>query len=407
VLIWAGTAGPVRASRLLSLRPMVWVGLISYSLYLWHWPIMAFLRNRLFTVELEPMWQVATVSAALLAGWISWRVIERPFRVPVREGGMTQRRIFALSGAGMAAMSALAGAVVLTSGMAPQRFDEKQLADHRVMRSKLRAHMDCFGARRKQDLCRFGETDAKATGAWLVWGDSHALMLVPALEELAKSSGKTLMLASKGDCAPLPGLLRTDRSAGVNSDCNAFKRDILDFALQSQTIETVILVARWPLYVEGRRVKAEGARQITFYDPETRLANGRAVSDGLNSVAKTLASAGKDIVVVGTAAEIPWDVLRHLEANLLFGRLLPQPVTLSAIADRQAGIDAILNDLEGLDRVTVVRLTEEACQPVCLVRDGFVPFYKDFDHLTPEGAHRIAKPAFEKLWASQSESVAR
>jgi peptidoglycan/LPS O-acetylase OafA/YrhL len=100
-LIWAGTVGPVMASRLLSLRPMVWIGLISYSLYLWHWPVMAFVRNRIFTVELEPIWLMATVLTSVLAGWISWRFVERPFRVPLRAGRLTQHRIFVLSVGGM------------------------------------------------------------------------------------------------------------------------------------------------------------------------------------------------------------------------------------------------------------------------------------------------------------------
>ncbi|MEL6764342.1 MAG: acyltransferase [Cyanobacteria bacterium J06607_6] len=162
LLIWAGTAGPVMASRLLSLRPMAWIGLISYSLYLWHWPIMAFVRNRLFTVELEPTWQVATILASFLAGWASWCFVERPFRIPLSLGGLTRARIFALSGAGMAGLGVLAGAIVFTGGMANERFSKAQLAalPQEPLRNVYRAR--CFGARQADRFCTFGNEDPDA-----------------------------------------------------------------------------------------------------------------------------------------------------------------------------------------------------------------------------------------------------
>ena len=186
MLIWAGTAGPVLASRLLSLRPMVWIGLISYSLYLWHWPIMAFARNRLFTVELEPMWQVMTVLASLVAGWVSWRFIERPFRVPVRAGGMGQGRIFALSGAGMAVLGGMAGALALTDGIATWRFDEKERAVLASLEEAYTPIQGCFGRLAPDQLCVFGTDDPHIPVSWVLWGDSHAATFLPAFETLAR-----------------------------------------------------------------------------------------------------------------------------------------------------------------------------------------------------------------------------
>ena len=232
-LIWAGTAGQVLASRLLALRPMVWIGLISYSLYLWHWPIMAFVRNRTFSVEMEPALQVITIAASVLAGWLSWRFVERPFRVPVREGGLTRGPVFGLSGIGMAGLSALAGAVAVTGGMATQRFSTEQLAaiPPESLRNPYRA--TCFGARPASEFCTFGNSDPEVPVTWFLWGDSHADALLPALIDIAESEGVKLGFAGHSACGPLPGLGGTDvREQGVRS-CLRHNRVVLDYLRQT------------------------------------------------------------------------------------------------------------------------------------------------------------------------------
>ena len=92
LLIHVGAhGGGSAATTLLSHRGLVWFGLISYSLYLWHWPILALLRNALDTVVLPPSAGLAAVALAIALSWLSWRYVERPFRARSTTGRQRQR----------------------------------------------------------------------------------------------------------------------------------------------------------------------------------------------------------------------------------------------------------------------------------------------------------------------------
>ena len=108
LLIWIGTqGGGSMVSALLSRRALVWTGLISYSLYLWHWPILAFLRIVLGTAVLPMPIAITAVAASIALAWLSYRFVERPFRVHTSRG-FGRRSIFAVS--------ALSLATVITAG---------------------------------------------------------------------------------------------------------------------------------------------------------------------------------------------------------------------------------------------------------------------------------------------------
>ena len=390
LLIWAGTAGPVWASRLLSLRPMVWIGLISYSLYLWHWPIMAFVRNRLFSVELDPAWQVVTVLASVLAGWISWRIVERPFRVPSRQGGMTQRRIFAMSGAGMAALGALAVAVILTGGMATQRFSDAQLAALETIVGPSEERQECSGVRPISRLCTFGSADPETAPRWLMLGDSHAASMLPAMIDLSESRGRRLVFAKKGGCPPLPQVHRSDMPPSENARCEVFRQAALDMALSDDRFETVFLVARWPLYGEGRQVRSEGHTSFRLIDTAGNApgaSNTAVLEASLERLARQLIDRGKTVVIVQSVPELPWNAVDRIESEILFGvPFLDDRETLARVQARQAATNAALAAVGVQPSVTVIPLAEVLCTPDCPVRVGLNSYYRDNNHITALGA---------------------
>ena len=79
-MLWAGAQGRSRITDMLSTRPMVFVGLISYSLYLWHWPILAFTRLYLGRLDLAPLVAAMAVATAFTLSVATWAFVERPFR---------------------------------------------------------------------------------------------------------------------------------------------------------------------------------------------------------------------------------------------------------------------------------------------------------------------------------------
>lgn len=410
-LIWAGTAGPVLASRLLALRPMVWIGLISYSLYLWHWPIMAFLRNRLFTVDLEPTWQVVTVLASVAAGWISWRFIERPFRVPTHAGGMGQGRIFALSGAGMAGIGILSLVVALVTQGVAGRFSALQLSLLESL-SRSGSHLDnCASTQGDRHICTF-RTSSEGSGKWLIWGDSHAGATLPAFLDIARHAKKELIFAGLPACPPLPELHRGDMLTVDNERCEKFRTEVMKVFGQENNLEKVFLVARWTRYVEGKRMPKEGLRPSILFrpgqsEPISLKANAEKTHEALLSVVQTISPFGADIILVGPLPEIPWDVAQAVKANILFGSSWPASATLETVSARQRATVEILNDVAKNTEAKFWPLAEAFCTPSCPTHDSSHVFYKDHDHLTPDGARIVLKPVLVSFLAGDPLSVAK
>lgn len=124
VAIILGATPATAVGSLLSSKPLVGIGIISYSTYLWHQPLFAFAR--ILHAETQPsiglMLGLAFTSLGL--GWLSWRFVERPFRRP---GAFSRNKIFALSGLGMAVFTGLGLLTILSQGH-PQRYPVDQRA---------------------------------------------------------------------------------------------------------------------------------------------------------------------------------------------------------------------------------------------------------------------------------------
>lgn len=107
LLIWAGSHGDTAASRLVSVLPLRWLGAMSFSLYLWHWPVLVFSRHLVLG---EPeLWQrIAAVAASVMLAWGSLRWIEGP----VRRAKLTDRCLLGFGAACIASAAALAWVLV-------------------------------------------------------------------------------------------------------------------------------------------------------------------------------------------------------------------------------------------------------------------------------------------------------
>jgi hypothetical protein len=170
LVIAAPQFGPSLAGRLLSSRPFVWVGLISYSVYLWHWPIVSFLR--VSRVELTPGVTAGIVAGALALGYLSWRLLERDFR-----GALERRAWPALAASALASAAIVAGPVYvhLQRGL-PERFPYALLTQEQLLAERNRYWVDMQNA---NSPLRPGE----AREQLLIVGNSHAYDLAYALRE--------------------------------------------------------------------------------------------------------------------------------------------------------------------------------------------------------------------------------
>ena len=215
-VIWAGGQGPTLVGRLLSSPPAVGIGLISYSLYLWHWPPLVIARGFEPGGELTLPAAAAAIGCATVLAYLSWRFVERPFRVPPHRGGYSRTQIFAWSGVGALGLVALAATALVTNGY-HHRMDPADMIVYGDAIKRPDVNTACHKGDPGRGLCVLGEGGdglghGDATRATsIVWGDSHAGAIVPGFDHWFDAQGLTAVAAIKNACAPLLGLVRLDQ----------------------------------------------------------------------------------------------------------------------------------------------------------------------------------------------------
>ncbi len=206
LIIHAGAGGfSSLTSRILSLNVLRFVGLISYSLYLWHWPIIVLARY--YVIEDFAWLKYAVLALSFVAAILSWRFVERPFRgrSPVFS---STGRLFAGTAATLALFCAIGLTFHLTNGLPGRVSDEiRRMADKSTYQGPGRECGYAYAARRPLDkLCVLGRQGA--TPDFLVVGDSHANAIAPAIFEAAAVEGRAGFQLSDNGYRPLVGYLK-------------------------------------------------------------------------------------------------------------------------------------------------------------------------------------------------------
>jgi len=402
-LISAGAQGRSLASRLLSFKPIAFVGLISYSLYLWHWPILAYLRVYLDDRALPPALAAAAVVAAFAAAVLSWAYVERPFRRrPPR--GFGRAAIFALSGTGTSAAVVIAAGIWLSDGL-PLRFPADVMLAYAGTDDASPDRERCFDVWPESGLCRIGAaTESEGPADFLLWGDSHAVTMLSGVADAARRTGRTGLFAGYQACPPVLGVRRVDQ--GPRHDCSGFNAAVLAELRGRRDVPLVILAARWALTAEGHRAPNEDGKPALLawagrpdpgpYHPERNFAIFK------QAIAETVAairSTGRRVIILGNVPEIGWDVPSQLGNHLLWGHALPNAPTLASASRRQSRADSVLAGLADPPDVHFLSLAGLLCDPACRTSLEGRPLYLDDDHLSSYGSVRIIGSLFrEKVW---------
>jgi peptidoglycan/LPS O-acetylase OafA/YrhL len=253
LLIWAGEAGGSVVSGVLSWRPVVFIGLISYSLYLWHWPIII-LRQMGLLIGVssihfaghQPLLSthrfdiVVEVTLSFLLAVLSWKFVELPFRSGSLR--LTGRSLFALAGGVMVCFLAGGAWVIAAQGL-PRRFPEKALQVAASLASEGAFQSMRTGTCFITTDYRFESYDRgtclhEVSGKknYLLVGDSHSAMLWSALASEVKQAN--VMQASTANC--IPALVPDGRD-----DCRKMMTYIFQRYLPTHSVQGLFLAARW------------------------------------------------------------------------------------------------------------------------------------------------------------------
>jgi peptidoglycan/LPS O-acetylase OafA/YrhL len=379
LIIWAG--GATLAARCLSFRPMVFIGLISYSLYLWHWPLIVFAKL-LLVQPFTPFQQLLLICVATVLSALTWRFVETPFR---RRAGpeRTRKLVFVGGGLSLGALAIPAAVLVSLQGM-PNRFPAEILgiaaASQDTSPKRIACHFDGTLAGDFDKSCVLGAPVAPTT---VVYGDSHGAELSVALGALAESRNESVRELTASGCPPA-----LDFTYPSKGECPVYNARIIEH-LVSLAPTTIIVATNAVAWTH--EYSAEFTR-------------------GLDSVLRALSAAGHRVIVLGQVPPHPnqLPVPATLARKAMLGT---KPDAYAFQPDMKAlqDLDATLDKIASAAGATYISLLPTLCnENECkAAMDGRVLYFDD-NHLTVAGEKLIAaKLLAPVLWPGKTaaESV--
>ncbi|MBU2287827.1 MAG: acyltransferase [Gammaproteobacteria bacterium] len=367
--------------HLLGARPMVWVGLISYPLYLWHWPLLAYGRI-VHGAELERDWRIAAVVASFVLAWLTYLLVERKLRN--RKGPGV---VVGLS-AGMP-LVALLGALAYAK-LLPPRIDDPTLQEI-VSASGDWAFPDGLHevTEKGEDIYRIGEGKERV----LLIGDSHVEQFGPRAVELARTAPEslnTLYFATRGACPPVPQVFE-DRDVR----CGERREHMLRFAM-GPDIDTVVIGGCWTCYFDvGEAPPASAsappsADHYYYLDTEGKhyLRGGDGVPRAmasLEALIKMLRASGKKVyLILNLPVGANFEPRLLIKGNRLGAMSADRTTAIAQFPPSQKLLHDKLRDLALRSGALVLDPAAQLCnaKDECLRSDpDGVPIYKDGVHL--------------------------
>lgn len=385
-LLWAlpaSQAGP--AGGLLSSAPLVYLGRISYSWYLWHWPLLALGRsNRLGREDFWMDFGVVAVSLGLAA--LTFRYVENPVRRD--PPAWLRRSAYALSAAAILTVALLALAAgahhyateIASSDPAVRRVYEAKSQHYRPPRGCVDVPLVPFSGPPASERCMFGNVTAPLRV--YLWGDSHAIHYIPAMDRLGKDKGFAVVVRTIGGCQPIIG----ERvRPSMQGRCERFTEAVLDEIAKGRAggVFAVILASKWRLpaqeWVEGGQ------------DPPA------AWEAGFRRTLERLDALGARVLVMGRVPTFKIPVPECLSRRSAAECAVSTKDHEASLAPIDAAIRSVVH---GRAHVVYWSPTPILCPgELCLPIAGDVVMYSDNNHLSFQGAMSML-PYLDPLIAS-------
>ena len=346
LVIWPRTQ-PTAADRTLGL--LAPIGLISYSLYLWHWPIWVFFRIYINNGTPSAVQAIVLAAASLAVATLSYRYIEQPFRKP----RWSAPRTVSVGLACTAVLVCAAAFVALSNGL-PQRVP----AEAQAVRSRdVMWNWPCNSSFKAVPgiECVFGAPWENAKRKTMIWGDSHAEHFAPLIDAINTDPERSFVVFS-GCPAVLGGDLSISFLDGPQhaERCKALHSAGLKILQQDPAVTQVILTSSW-LDLPERIGQGDAAKGL------------EAMRRELTRMIRETSAPGREFVLTGTVPEIPRTVVEcaHTGSSRLWRkpcRSVVRPSDAAATLEQSAPIDAMFKDLANtLPRVAVVTPADKLC----------------------------------------------
>jgi len=374
LLLGSGAINPVAGPfRVLSSAPMQWLGRLSYSWYLWHWPILIYAHAFRFLEGTMPSVAMALVALGLAA--LTHVLIENPIRFHRRLSArpwlsLAGALVLTLTGAGAALMTRLVGARQATS---PEHIIYTQARDLPPIYDD-GCHLSNFDE--MVNACEYGDSGSAQT--MVLFGDSHAAQWFPPLEQLARQHRLRLVSMTKSGCPAAAVVLENQQLGRVYTECTNWRDLAVERILELRP--RVVVISQFSGYIA---VPGTGSRWTTSAE-EWRAGVERTLSVFDSAGIRTVTIADTPFPgfdVPSCLARAAWSPMLH-RSRCGFQRMTGRLQLAHDIDRAVAGSHTLRRFVD----LTTAICDSAACNPQ---RDGVVR-YRDAHHLTTRFAISLA-----------------
>jgi peptidoglycan/LPS O-acetylase OafA/YrhL len=371
-------------SILLSTRILVSIGLISYSLYLWHWPPIAFANY--MHLELTFFQRIVLLLFLFGISYLSWKYVENPCRslnIKFRTA-MMWFFIFPLL-----VVLSFTYIIHFFDGI-PERFSVEKQAKISFISHPFPDRKNCINEISQFQFdryCDYGIEPSKAD--IFLAGDSHANAIIGAVEEMALNADKKLFAST---FAGAPVLINVDSvnfsKERQRTDLRKSNHTFLEY-IKNYKFEYVVLAARYPQYLNG---ELEHKNRLLYLSTPNRFSNGvldniEILEQGLRISLKTIINASSKPIIVVNVPEFPTDISRCIIFKSAEGCAMPK----ADVVARQTNFVVMLNKLRAeFPSLIVIDFTNILCDELyCFSSHNGRPYYFDSNHINYAAAKEM------------------
>ncbi|WP_120501873.1 acyltransferase family protein [Roseovarius sp. EL26] len=379
-LLISGLSPTAPLTRLFSTRFLVWVGVISYPLYLVHWPVMIVLKESLSSFSYG--WRLFGFAASFLLAWLIYRLVERP----IRSGrALVNPRAYlqAIVGSSVV-LIAVSAAILLQQGM-PQRFDPSVTEVLAYSKDGIKKFRKCENRLSRNVApsdrsCQLGGPEVEPS--FLIYGDSHANAFSQAMDLWLKRTGQSAVFAFSSGCLPVANL--------GSERCMQQANQALQFATENPDIKTVMMVSIWRQPYEGGmlhlgRWSAPGQIETAFEQELLQTING-------------FQAAGKQVVLIDPFFAAKGHVPQTLAKNIAFDRDWPTDKPLSQHREEFSYLFKAFEAAQAIDAKRLSLIEDLCADGTCRASIDGRPVFSDSNHVTGSMSEELSK-VFEREWS--------
>lgn len=376
MLIIGGSDSPLTRGRAWN-----WAGERSYSIYLWHWPVVVLLHYFMLSDQL--LWQAIGITASLLLAEISYRLVEQPLRLRLRP--LRPRTI--LLGCFTVLVAFYAVAQTIRGTGLPWRLPEHIVAVvERDAMDNPRLE-DCLASEAR---CVYGTGPLKL----VLIGDSHADAVVTAVEQVMSEAGASLLFLGDSACLPLPNIIYRDPR---QADCGALGNEI-PALLDAHPGADILFVSHMNAAVNQGKIEPGKAARFYIHE-DARHYTQEWFTQFESLFIDTLCGIQRErqVWLTRPVPQMPMDVPTALGRRLLLGQDVELGMTRAAYDATNAYSWRLQDRAAAQCGVRILDVTEPLCDAqTCFAEQDGKPVYRDQDHLSESG-NKLLLPIFREL----------